>query len=54
MAISSLRVTIFDTECIQFRNFKPNIKIALIMNYTLKFVPHTLLGANSSTQHDFL
>ena len=52
--ISSFRVTLFDTEFMSLSYTKTCIKIAYILYYSQKFVPHPFLGANFSSQHDFL
>ena len=52
--MSSFRVTLFDTEFMSLSYTKSCIKIAYILCYSQKFVPHPFLWANFSSQHDFL
>ena len=52
--MSSFRVTLFDTEFMSLSYTKSCIKIAYILYYSQKCVPHPFLGANFSSQHDFL
>ena len=52
--MSSLRVSLFMIEFMSLSYTKSCIKIAYILYYSQKFVPHPFLGANFSSQHYFL
>ena len=52
--MSSFSATLYDTEFMSLSYTKSCIKIAYSLYYSQKFVPQPFLGANFSSQHDFL